>query len=62
MIGRLRHARDPFWDDGTGARRTHRRRRVESVLAMAIAIVACGLTAALWLRTLAPLAGGISLN
>jgi hypothetical protein len=62
MIGRLRHARDPFWDDGRGARRTHRRRRVESFLAMAIAIVACGLTAALWLRTLAPVAATLGLG
>ena len=45
MIGRLR-PRDPFWDDGTGARRTHRRLRVEGLLALAIAIVACGVTAA----------------
>jgi hypothetical protein len=61
MIGRLR-PRDPFWDDGTGARKTQRRLRIEGFLAMAIAIVACGLTVALWLRTLAPLAGGLHLG
>jgi hypothetical protein len=61
MIGRLR-PRDPFWDDGRGARQTHRRVRVEGIIAMAIAIVACGLTVALWLRTLAPLAAGIGLG
>ena len=58
MIGRLR-PRDPFWDDGTGARRSHRRVRIESFIAFSIAIVACGLTVALWLRLLAPLAKGI---
>ena len=58
MIGRLR-ARDPWWDDGTGARRSHRRIRIEGFIALSIAIVACGLTVALWLRTLAPLASGI---
>jgi hypothetical protein len=62
MIGRLRNARDPFWDDGTGARKTQRRLRIEGFLACAIAIVACGLTVALWLRTLAPLAGQLGLG
>lgn len=61
MIGRLR-MRDPFWDDGTGARRSHRRIRIEGFIAMVIAIVACGLTVAVWLRTLAPLAEGIGLG
>jgi uncharacterized membrane protein len=58
MIGRRRTAHDPFWDDGTGARHTHRRLRIEGLIAMAIAIVACGLTVAVWLRTLASLVGG----
>jgi len=62
MIGRLRNARDPFWDDGTGARRSHRRVRVEGFLAMAIAIIACGLTLAVWLRALAPLVEGMPLG
>ena len=61
MFGRLR-TRDPWWDDGTGARKTHRRVRIESFIAFSIAIVACGVTAALWLRALAPLAGGLGLN
>ena len=59
---RLRGPRDPFWDDGRGAQRTHRRLRVEGLIAIAIAIVACGLTVALWLRTLAPLADGLGLG
>ena len=54
--------RDPFWDDGKGARKTQRRLRVEGFVALAIAIVACGVTAALWLRTLAPLADGLGLH
>jgi hypothetical protein len=54
--------RDPFWDDGKGARRTQRRLRFEGFVALAIAIVACGVTVALWLRTLAPLAGGLGLH
>ena len=33
MIGRLR-TRDPWWDDGTGARRSHRRVRIESFIAL----------------------------
>ncbi len=54
MIGRLVGPRDPF--EGRGARRRHLRLRVEGILALGMAIVACGLTAALWIQTLAPLA------
>jgi hypothetical protein len=54
MIGRIGIPRDPF--EGKGARRTHLRLRVEGAFALALAIIACGLTAALWLRTLAPIA------
>ena len=56
MIGRIRRAPDPFWDDGKGARRTRRRRKAEAFIALAIAIAACGLTVAVWLQTLAPFA------
>lgn len=62
MIGRLRRPRDPFWDEGKGARRTQRRIRFEGFVALAMAIVACGVIAALWLRTLAPLADGMGLR
>ena len=62
MIGRLHHGRDPFWDDGQGAVRTRRHHQVEGAVALAIAIAACGLTAAMWLRTLAPLVAGIGLG
>jgi len=54
MLGRIGSPRDPF--EGRGARRRHMRLRVEGALAISLAITACGLTAALWLRTLAPLA------
>ena len=60
MIGRLRTPRDPF--EGRGARRTYRRRRIESFIALALAIGAVGLTAAVWLRMLAPLANEFGLN
>jgi hypothetical protein len=52
-----RSDRDPFWDDGIGARRSRTRRRWVGRLALAIAIVAAGLTAALWILELAPAAG-----
>ena len=53
MFGRLFLTRDPF--EGTAARRRELRLRIEGVTALALAIVACGLTAAMWVRTLAPL-------
>jgi hypothetical protein len=53
----LRRGRDPFWDDGVGARRSRTRRRWISRLALAIAIVAVGLTAAEWILELVPDAG-----
>lgn len=54
-----RHGRrDPFWDlEGVGARRTRRRRRAVGMLAFAVAVAACGLTTAAWLRMLAPALG-----
>jgi hypothetical protein len=59
---RRRH-RDPWWgDEGKGAKRTRRRTQLESILALGIAIAACGLTAALWLRQLAPLAHQLGLG
>jgi hypothetical protein len=38
------------------------RLRVEGVLAISLAIAACGLTLALWLRTIAPLVERIGLT
>jgi hypothetical protein len=49
-------SRDPWWDDGTGARRTRTRRRAVGAIALAVAIVACGLTAAAWVAELLPAA------
>lgn len=56
MIARLGR-RDPYWDDGKGARRRQLRLRVEGSLALVLAIGACGLTAAMWLRQLLPVVG-----
>ena len=53
MIGHFGSLRDPF--EGHGAIRRQRRVRIEGFLALMLAIGACGMTAALWLRTLAPL-------
>mgnify|MGYP000566002409 CR=1 FL=1 len=60
MLMRWRTGRDPFWDDGQGARRARTRQRIAGSVAFAVAIVACGLTAAAWMSRLAPLFGGIS--
>jgi len=60
MLGRIGSPRDPF--EGRGARRRQMRLRVEGVLAISLAIAACGLTLALWLRTLAPLADRLGLT
>ena len=56
MLMRMRSGRDPFWDDGQGARRLRLRKRVTGNAALAIAIVACGLTAAMWIREIGPAA------
>ena len=55
MIDRFVRPRDPF--EGRGARRRRMRLQVEGTIAIVLAMVACGLAAAMWLRTLAPLAG-----
>jgi hypothetical protein len=60
MFGRHGSPRDPF--EGTAARRTNRRLRLEGVLALALAVGACALTAAVWLRTLAPFAARFGLG
>jgi hypothetical protein len=61
MKGRRRALpRDPF--EGQGARRTHLRQQVEGLIALALAIASCGITAALWMRTLAPFADRFGLG
>ena len=52
MAGQLGRFRDPF--EGRAAHRRELRLRVEGILALGLAITACGLTAAVWVRTLAP--------
>ena len=52
MAGQLGRFRDPF--EGRGAHHRELRLRVEGFLALGLAIMACGLTAAVWVRTLAP--------
>ncbi len=52
MIGLARLNRDPF--EGTAARRTRIRVQIESTIALVLALIACGLTAATWLRLLGP--------
>jgi hypothetical protein len=54
---RRRGAHDPWWGlEGTGAKRTRRRVMVEGLLAVTMAVAACGLVAAAWMRDLLPLA------
>jgi hypothetical protein len=55
MIGGSTLRRDPF--EGTAAYRRRLRIRIEGFIALAIAVVACGVTAALWLQTIAPAVG-----
>jgi hypothetical protein len=57
MTARIGRRRDPFWDDGQGARRRNLVQRLEARVALILAIGACGLTAAMWLRQILPLFG-----
>ena len=57
MFGRIRRRRDPFWDDGIAARGRNHRVSIESALAFTLAVLACGLAAAMWMR---PLVGLVS--
>ena len=62
-MARLFAARDPFWDmDGHGVKRDRKRGRILGMLALATAIAAVGLTAAVWLRELAPVLGSLHLG
>lgn len=60
MIGRFGSTRDPF--EGRAAIRTRRRVRVEGFMALGLAIGACGLNLAMWLRTLAEMGAPLSLR
>lgn len=54
MFALRRGRHDPWWDDGVGARGARSRRRVVGFTALAIAIVACGMTLAAWVTALFP--------
>lgn len=58
MIQRWRSTRDPWWDDGIGVRKARTRRTLVGSVAFAVSVVACGLTAAAWLRLVLPFIGG----
>ena len=59
----FRRAHDPWWDlEGQGAKRSRIRHKIVADIAFALAIVACGITAAAWLLTLAPVVGGLGLG
>ena len=62
MVQHLRARRDPWWDDGQGARRTRTRQRVVATMAFALAVTSCGIMTAMWLRVLVPAFGGPSLG
>ena len=51
MGGRIGGPRDPF--EGRGVQRRQLRLRIEGLLTLGMAIAACGLTAAVWVKTLA---------
>jgi hypothetical protein len=51
----FRRHHDPWWDlEGRGAKRSRIRHTIVADLAFALAVVACGLTTAAWLQTIAP--------
>lgn len=63
MYAMRRGRHDPWWDlEGADAKRIRLRRRFVGSLAFAVAIVACGLTAAAWLRELAPMLGSLPIG
>jgi hypothetical protein len=54
---------DPWWDmDGKGVKRERIRRRVVGGLAFILAVAACGITAAEWIREVSPLLGQLGLG
>jgi len=52
MTGRLSGRNDPF--EGRGAIRTRRRQQATGMLALGLAVIAVGLTAAAWVRLVLP--------
>lgn len=60
MVARFLRPGDPF--EGRAARRKALRLRIEGLLALGMAIAACGLTAAVWIQLLSPLGRVIGLD
>jgi hypothetical protein len=60
MAIHLGRRRDPFWDDGVGARGRNRRVWAESLFAFGIAVTACGLTLAMWIHSFGPMVRGLT--
>jgi hypothetical protein len=60
MLRRIRNGRDPFWDDGVGARERNQRAWIESMIAFSLSITACGLTLALWIQPFVPVVGQLT--
>ena len=55
--------RDPWWDlEGRGAKRSRIRHTIVADLAFALALVACGLTTAAWILTIAPFVPDLGLG
>ncbi len=51
-------AHDPFWDlDGSAVKRSRIRQQMVGGVALALSIVACGLSTAAWLREIGPFVG-----
>jgi hypothetical protein len=60
MLRLFSERRDPFWDDGVGARERNHRVWVQSMIAFGISITACGLTLALWIQPFLPAVGRLT--
>lgn len=62
MFAMRRGRHDPWWDlEGADAKRVRLRHKFVSSLAVALAIVACGLTAAAWADALLPQLQGLGI-
>ncbi len=63
MMPAIRTRRDPWWDlEGVDARQHRVRRRLVTSLALAVAVVACGLTLAAWVQLLWPALASLRLG
>lgn len=63
MMPAIRTRRDPWWDlEGVDARQHRVRRKLVTALALAVSVVACGLTVAAWVRELWPALSALIAN